>query len=66
MVSYKEDFCWTGKNHYKLFQITLGTPSVKVGVQKILTWGFDLYVDGSHNLLSYNPLLSCLKLWLGE
>ena len=42
MVSYKEDFCWTGKNHYKLFQITPGTPSVKVGVQKTLTYGFDL------------------------
>ena len=66
MVSYKEDFCWTGKNHYKLFQITLGAPSVKVGVQKILTWGFDLYVDTSHNLLPYNSLLLYLKLCLSE
>jgi len=58
MVSYREDFCCVGKNHYKLLQINTGTPSVKVGVQKILTWGLDLYVDTSNNFLPYNPLLS--------
>jgi len=66
MVSYREDVCWTVKNHYKLFQITLVTPLVKVGVQKTLTCGFALYVDTSHNFLHYNPLLPSLKFCLGE
>jgi len=40
-----EIFVKLGKKHYKLFQITTRTPSVKVAVQKILTWGFDFYMD---------------------
>jgi len=59
-------FAEVEKNHYKLFQITTGTRSVKVAVQKILTWGFDLFVDTSHNLLPYDPLLLYLKLCLGK
>ena len=58
-------FAEVEKNHYKLLQINLGTPSVKVAVQKILTWVFNLYMDTSDNLLPYNPLLSYLKLGLG-
>ena len=44
------------RTHYELFQVTPDTPSVKVAVQKILSWGFDLYVLTSDNLLPYNPL----------
>ena len=54
------------KNHYKLFQITPRTPSVKVTVQKILTWGFDVYVDNFHDLFPYKTLLLWLKLCLSE
>jgi len=54
------------KNHYKLFQITPPTPSGKVTVQKILYWGFDVYVDNLQDLFPYKTLLLWLKLCLSE
>ena len=60
-----KSFAEVEKNHYKLFQITQGTPSVKDAMLKILTWGFNLYVATSHKLFPYNPLLLYFKLCFG-
>ena len=42
------------KNHDKLIRITPGAPSVEVAVQRIPTWGFELYVDTTH---TYGPII---------